>query len=117
MMDALELCIEQAVEDVFPGCRDDETMLNPYSMYSGKEKYPAWCLVSMYIEYGCDMDDLALELLNKDYRNRRMNRYPTIEKLYEEYNEMRGNPFTSGHKLRQYRIACEKRLLVRLDKL
>jgi hypothetical protein len=103
---AREYAIETAIEEVFswwPGnIRDDVYGL-------GSQDFNQYCaaliLVGMYAEYGCNMQNLASELLMYDFRKRDKGNYPvfycaTIERLFATYREMLTSPSTEGAILR-----------------
>lgn len=100
MRSALAYCIDEAIANVFgQDVRDEE---NPYRM-NKDGNYPALILVALYVEYGCDMDDLASELLIFDLRGRNAGRHPRIDKLYTQYRELMTSFFVRGTLLRKYR--------------
>ena len=97
---ALAICIDDAICKVFgPDVRNEE---NPFRM-NAHGNYPALILVALYVEYGCDMDDLASELLIFDLRGRNAGRHPRIDKLYTQYRELMTSFFVRGTLLRKYR--------------
>ena len=111
---ALAICIDDAICKVFgPEVRNEE---NPFRM-NDHGNYPALLLVALYVEYGCDMDDLAAELLIFDLRGRNAGRHPRIDKLYGQYRELMTSFFVRGALLRQYRELVIKELNHILSKL
>lgn len=114
MRSALAYCIDEAISNVFgPAVRDEE---NPYRM-NAHGNYPALILVALYVEYGCDMEDLASELLIFDLRGRNAGRHPRIDKLYAQYRELMTSFFVRGTLLRNFKAQVVAELNLILSKL
>jgi hypothetical protein len=108
--DAVELAIEESIREYFHwwegDIRDDA--------YGAKDaefskNCAALILVGLYAERGCNMGDLALELLMHDTRNRDVGAYPithcaTIEVLFNRYRELAASDSIEGKALRS---ACK----------
>jgi len=105
--DARELAIETAIEEVYKdwwkgNIRDDVYGVNDPDF---NRSSAAMILIGLYAEYGCNIQNLASELLMFDFRKRDKGTYPimycaTIERVYATYREMLTSPSTEGAVLR-----------------
>ena len=121
----IELAIEDAICEVFkgrcPNIRDDCYF---HDSQVWERRIAAVILTALYMEYGGSIQSLAVELLI-DTRDRAkvdypITHYPTIHRLWLQYQEFITSPFWEGELLRAYKAQVERvmhRNLAALDKL
>lgn len=116
----MELEIERSVQDAFddwPTIRDETYGHNSDDF---RKKVAAIILTGLYVDYGCDIENLASEFLMLDFRKRDTGNYPelycaTIANLYDQYKILVTSPSSEGEFFRSKKRSIERRIKKKLE--